>query len=174
MIEGEEQARAYCERVIASQAAITRLEAFAVRLKVENTRQNLVSSSSLEQVWQRHIADSLQLLEHVSREPTAWLDLGTGAGPPGLVIAIARPDMPMYLVESRKRRAEWLQSVCDEFALSRCVVLGNRLEDVDRIAAGVISARAFAPLDRLLRLSTRFSTPETIWLLPKEIGRAHV
>jgi len=166
-MEGEEQARAYCERLTASEATIARLEAFAVRLKDENTRQNLVSSASLEQVWQRHIADSLQLLEHVPGEPNTWLDLGTGAGPPGLVVAIARPDMPMYLIESRKRRAEWLQSVCDELGLSRCVVLANRLEDVDRIAAGVISARAFAPLDRLFRLSTRFSTPETIWLLPK-------
>jgi 16S rRNA (guanine527-N7)-methyltransferase len=173
VITDEEQARAYCERMGADTGGILRLDTFAKRLKEENARQNLVSAASLERIWQRHIADSLQLLEHVSQESGTWLDLGTGAGFPGLVIALARPGMTVHLVESRKRRVEWLQEICDAFALSHCTVWASRLEDVATFPVDVISARAFAPLDRLFQVSTRFSTPQTIWVLPK--GRsAHV
>ena len=167
MITDEGQARAYSGGVASDTAAIERLQAFVDRLKEENSRQNLVSAASLERVWQRHIADSLQLLEHVPGEHRVWLDLGTGAGFPGLVIALARPDMPVHLVESRKRRVEWLQEICDAFALKRCKVWGSKLEDVHSFAADVISARAFAPLTKLFEVSTRFSTPQTIWVLPK-------
>lgn len=166
MIGSEADARAFCESLV-DPAGFARLERFAVALADENDRQNLVSSLSLKHVWQRHIADSLQLLNHVPRETSSWIDLGTGAGPPGLVIAIARPDIPIRLVESRKRRVEWLSAVVDELGLSRCRVIGARLEEVPTSPNDVISARAFAPLSRLLHLSARFSTPDTIWLLPK-------
>lgn len=167
MIETEEQARTFCGKRCDS-SAMDRLERFIVLLKEENSHQNLVSSASLDMVWTRHIADSLQLLDHVSRETQGpWLDLGTGAGFPGLVLSIARPDLPTVLVESRKRRVEWLRRVCSEFALSDCRVAGARLESVETFEAGVITARAFAPLGKLLELSARFSTRSTTWLLPK-------
>jgi 16S rRNA (guanine527-N7)-methyltransferase len=118
-------------------------------------------------VWQRHIADSAQLLLHVPRETSSWLDLGTGAGFPGLVIACLRPDCDVRLVESRKRRIEWLQRAIFELGLDRVTVDGRRLEDVPSRDVAAISTRAFAPLDRLLALSARFSTSDTIWLLPK-------
>ncbi|MWV26332.1 16S rRNA (guanine(527)-N(7))-methyltransferase RsmG [Aurantiacibacter rhizosphaerae] len=166
MITTEEQARAFCaERCDAG--AIDRLERFTPLLAEENERQNLVSKQSLSEVWTRHIADSLQLLDHVPRGIEPWLDLGTGAGFPGLAIAIVRPDMPMILVESRKRRVEWLKRICDQFALTNCTVLGARLESVESRDVGVITARAFAPLGKLLELSARFSTRSTVWLLPK-------
>lgn len=149
-------------------AALVRCERLLALLGDENTRQNLVSAASLAEAWQRHIADSAQLLRHVPREtPGPWLDLGTGAGFPGLVIAALRPRLEVIMVESRARRVDWLERACAALGLTNAHVFGARLEQVETHHAGVISARAFAPLDRLLALSARFSTSDTIWLLPK-------
>ena len=152
--------------------AMARLEVFAALLRAENQRQNLVSAASLGAVWLRHIADSAQLLRHVPRETGLWLDLGTGAGFPGLVIAMLRPDSRLVMVDSRPRRCEWLESVVAELGLVRARVLASRVEKLPAMTAGVISARAFAPLDRLLDISARFSTEVTRWLLPKGRGAA--
>lgn len=168
MTMDETTARAFCAARV-DQMALDRLDRLAVMLADENARQNLVSASSLAHVWERHFADSLQLLDHVSRETPGlpWIDLGTGAGFPGLPIAIANPDREVVLVESRRKRVEWLERVITEMGLAHCRVIGARLELVDSFPAGQIAARAFAPLDKLLRLSARFSTPSTTWLLPK-------
>jgi 16S rRNA (guanine527-N7)-methyltransferase len=134
----------------------------------ENMRQNLISAASVPGIWRRHIVDSAQLLSHVPRETLGtWLDLGTGAGFPGLVIAALRPDLPVVMVESRARRVEWLAAVCEALSLVNASIVGSRLELVPTQKVAVISARAFAPLKRLLELSARFSTKQTIWLLPK-------
>jgi len=149
-------------------AVAERLGKLVDLLTEENARQNLVSAASLAQVWSRHIADSAQLLALVPRETSGpWLDLGAGAGFPGLVIACLRPDFQMLLVESRARRIEWLERARIALGLDRAVVIGSRLELVPSRPVAVISARAFAPLDRLLELSARFSTGTTTWLLPK-------
>lgn len=149
-------------------AAAERLDALAHLLAEENTRQNLVSAASLDEVWRRHIADSAQLLALVPRETSSpWLDLGTGAGFPGLVIAALRPECAVLMVESRARRIEWLERARIALGLDRAQVIGARLELVPSQPVRVISARAFAPLPRLLELSARFSTADTIWLLPK-------
>ena len=154
-------------------AARDRLEVLAAALVEENTRQNLVSAASLEELWLRHILDSAQLLVHVPREtPSPWLDLGTGAGFPGLVIAALRPEVEVVMVESRTRRVEWLMRMCAAMGLDHARVEGTRLEVMPPRVASVISARAFAPLDKLLKLSARFSTSDTIWLLPKGRGAA--
>lgn len=150
-------------------AAMDRLDRLVVLLAEENTRQNLVSAASLQEVWRRHVADSAQLLTHLpaGAEQGAWLDLGTGAGFPGLAIAALCPGRPVIMVESRARRIEWLSGAAQELGLARARIVGARLELVDSFPASVISARAFAPLDRLLELSARFSTSDTTWLLPK-------
>ncbi|MDE1468138.1 16S rRNA (guanine(527)-N(7))-methyltransferase RsmG [Aurantiacibacter sp. D1-12] len=166
MITNEEEARAFCAARCDADG-MARIERFAGMLAEENARQNLVSAASLETVWQRHMADSLQLLDYAGDGVGPWLDLGSGPGLPGLVLALARPNMPIGLVESRRKRFEWLEQVKGEFGLSNCTVHGKRLEHVDSCETGVITARAFAPLDKLLRLSARFSTRSTIWLLPK-------
>lgn len=166
MIESEAEARNFVAN-LCDEAAIERLEGFIAALKSENERQNLVARATLENVWQRHIADSAQLLLHVPRETGPWLDLGTGAGLPGLVIAAMRPEWPVILVESRKRRVEWLERIRTDLGLPKCEVVGKRLELVESFESSVISARAFAPLPRLLDLSARFSTGRTLWLLPK-------
>jgi 16S rRNA (guanine527-N7)-methyltransferase len=166
MIETEEQARAYVAELCDGDA-MARLEMLVSALAQENERQNLVARNSLAMVWQRHIGDSAQLLARHDPEGGPWLDLGSGAGFPGLVVAAMRPHLAVILVESRKRRIEWLAHCIDILGLGSCRIEGRRLELVETFPARVISARAFAPLDRLLRLSARFSTSDTCWLLPK-------
>jgi 16S rRNA (guanine527-N7)-methyltransferase len=168
-IQTEEQARAYVAGW-GDAAAMERLDRFARLLIDENARQNLISRPSEAQAWQRHLADSAQLLEHVPRETPPdglWLDLGTGAGFPGLVIAALRPEWDVVLVESRARRVEFLENCARALDLSRCRVIGERLERIEPFPARIISARAFAPLEKLLRLSAPFSTEATRHILPK-------
>lgn len=166
LITDEEQAREYVGG-LCSPDEMKRLDAFAVMLREASATQNLVARSTLDSVWRRHIADSAQLLEHVSRETGTWLDLGSGAGFPGLVIAIMRPDRDMMLVESRTLRIQWLETLIEELNLTKCRVAGMDLRRLDGFRAGVITARAFAPLPRLIALSARFSTNTTEWVLPK-------
>lgn len=166
MIETEPQARAFVAERCNSRA-LDQLDRLVEELKVENGRQNLVSARSLEQVWVRHIADSAQLLDHVPRGTGPWLDLGSGAGFPGLVLAIMEPNCEMILVESRKRRIEWLEDMAGKLDLTNCSIAGMRLEQMKVRPVRVITARAFAPLEKLLSLSARFSTADTHWLLPK-------
>lgn len=169
MITTEEEARGLLAALPEWDAlAADRITRLIAMLAEENQRQNLVAAATLPLVWQRHIADSAQLLPHVPREtPGAWLDLGTGAGFPGLVIAALRPDWEVVMVESRGRRVEWLERACQALGLDRARVVGLRLELVESRPYTVISARAFAPLARLLELSARFSTKDTLYLLPK-------
>lgn len=169
MIATEAQARDWLQTLPEwDSLAAERLERLISLLVEENARQNLVSAASLGEVWRRHIADSAQLLTHVPREASSpWIDLGTGAGFPGLVVAILRPDCDVHMIESRARRIEWLQRVSADLGLARAEVAGSPLERVGEMKAAAISARAFAPLPRLLDLSARFSTIDTVWLLPK-------
>ena len=154
MITDEDQAKHYVSD-LCDAAAMDKLETLTAELARENERQNLVARATLETVWQRHIADSAQLLK--------W----GGEGSSWLVIAVMRPQLSVVLVESRKRRVEWLERMIAELDLQNCRVEGARLESVESFPAGTISARAFAPLDRLLALSARFSTKDTFWVLPK-------
>ena len=166
MIRDEDEARAYCA-TFCDVDAMERLTALTHALRAENGRQNLIAKPTEDLIWQRHIADSLQLLEYVPRETSTWLDLGSGAGFPGLALAIARPLHEIVLVESRRKRIEWLEAMIVRLNLTQCCVEGTKLENVDSFPCGVITARAFAPLTKLLKLSARFSTPGTVWLLPK-------
>lgn len=168
MIENEDQARSWLQGLPEVDAvALERLELLVRMLAEENQRQNLVSAGSLAQVWQRHIVDSAQLLPHVPRGTSPWLDLGTGAGFPGIVVATLRPDCAVTMVESRAKRIGWLERLIDALDLPLARVAGSRLELVESFPVRAISARAFAPLPQLLTLSARFSTKDTVWLLPK-------
>ncbi|AXB75177.1 16S rRNA (guanine(527)-N(7))-methyltransferase RsmG [Novosphingobium sp. P6W] len=169
MITNEDEARDWLRGLPeCDDKAMERLTLLVEMLTEENQRQNLVSSASLDQVWMRHIVDSAQLLPHVPRETSLpWMDLGTGAGFPGLVIAAMRPECEVIMVESRNRRIEWLERARIAMGLERARIVGSRLELAESQPCSVISARAFAPLEKLLALSSRFSTSDTIWLLPK-------
>ena len=171
ILETEADARAFCT-AMTDPAGMARLDRLARMVIEENGRQNLMSKPSEAAIWLRHLADSAQLLALVPRGTSPWLDLGTGAGFPGLVIAAMKPEATVALVESRKKRVDWLVRAAIELELPNCRVEGRRLEQVDSFPAAVISARAFAPLSKLLALSARFSTRDTCWLLPK--GRSAV
>ena len=166
MIRNEVEAR---EFVLArcDQVATDRIERYLAALSEENAKQNLVSTRSLDEAWVRHLADSAQLLDHVPRGTSNWLDLGTGPGLPGMVLACMRPESHFVLVEARRRRVEWLHYVRELLALANVTIEGSRLEMVQTFHAEVITARAFAPLPRLIDLSARFSTDATLWVLPK-------
>ena len=142
-----------------------RLDAFATLLSEENERQNLVSRTSLAEIWSRHIADSAQLLRFATDPRATWVDLGSGAGFPGLVVAALRPG-PVTLIEERRLRVEFLERAADLLAADVEIVPG-KVERLKGRTFDVISARAFAPLDRLLALGTGLSTTKTLWLLPK-------
>jgi 16S rRNA (guanine527-N7)-methyltransferase len=174
VIDSEEAAAAWLVDSLGADAeAMNRLRVLVAMLAEENQRQNLVARASLDHVWQRHIADSAQLLD-VSRGTTgSWLDLGTGAGFPGLVIAALQPTRVVTLVDSRRLRTEWLERVVTALDLDHVRVVLARVEELPPRAHAVISARAFAPLERLLQLSARFSTPQTLWLLPKGAKARH-
>jgi 16S rRNA (guanine527-N7)-methyltransferase len=143
------------------------LERLVTLLSEENERQNLVSRGSLETVWARHIMDSAQLLRWSPGPSTSWIDLGTGAGFPGLVVA-ALHHGPVTLVEARKLRVDFLVRAADVLGVAdRVTILCAKAEAVEARAYDVISARAFAPLDKLLAIGERFSTAKTRWILPK-------
>jgi 16S rRNA (guanine527-N7)-methyltransferase len=147
-----------------------RLRRFVDLVLDEADRQNLISASSREQIWARHIVDSAQLLALAPEAPAMdglWVDLGTGAGFPGVVIACLHPG-PVKLVEVRPLRVAFLERCVAELGLAHVEVLGAKVEKVGFGApAAIISARAFAPLDRLLASAHHLSDEKTIWLLPK-------
>jgi 16S rRNA (guanine527-N7)-methyltransferase len=145
------------------------LDTFAAFLKREAESQNLISASTLDHIWSRHIVDSAQLLlfTDTSAPPRNWLDLGSGAGFPGLVIALLT-NHHVTLVESRARRIDYLQRAVEMLDLThRVKVAGVTLERLETAPFSVISARAFAPLPKLFDLAARFAANNTLWLLPK-------
>lgn len=138
-------------------------------VRAEAPRQNLVSPSTLAAMWARHIVDSAQLLDLAAKAAGDWLDIGTGAGFPGLVVACLR-DAPITLCEPRRRRAEFLERTAARLGMAdRVTVAPCRVE---RLVGrrGIISARAVAALDALLTSAVAMSDRDTLWLLPK--GRA--
>lgn len=144
------------------------LARFIELLLAEMPRQNLIAASTTDQLWARHIVDSAQLLALAPDSARRWIDLGAGAGFPGIVVALARSDIEMTLVESRRKRIDFLRHVVEQLGIgARVTVAGRRLEMLESAEQDVISARAFAPLEKLLSLGTAFSTQKSLWLLPK-------
>lgn len=150
-----------------SRETMAKLESLREAVIDEANHQNLVSAATIPHFWARHIVDSAQLLPLASAAGAGtWLDLGTGAGFPGMVVALLSA-RPVILVESRRKRYEFLRKLAEQLALPHVSVHGGRLETLETRIVAVISARAFAPLPKLLDLAARFSRNETIWLLPK-------
>ena len=134
----------------ATPAQMADLETLVEQLVDANTVMNLVGPDSLPDVWNRHIFDSAQLLD-VSPEAATWADLGAGAGFPGLVLAILlkdRPDSHVWLVDSLGKRCRFLQEAVEALSL-RATVVNGRAEE-QRIKVDVVTARALAPMERLL------------------------
>jgi 16S rRNA (guanine527-N7)-methyltransferase len=160
----EDEAKAWIGQRHGS-GAVDRLACFADMLAAENDRQNLVAPSTLPSIWTRHIVDSAQLAEW-GGDAGLWLDIGTGGGLPGFVLALLL-DRPFCLVEPRRLRAAFLERCVAEFALStRVIVEASRIEQV-RTRAATISARAVSGLTSLFATARHCATAETIWVLPR-------
>lgn len=152
--------------------AAARLEQFVALVLDEADRQNLISSASREEIWSRHIVDSAQLLSLMGTDGGGlWIDLGTGAGFPGIVIACIR-SAPIQLIEMRQLRAAFLERCVETLGLDHAQVSTAKVERVPSVKAEVISARAYAPLERLLPSAHHLSDENSCWLLPK--GRSAV
>lgn len=164
----EEEARAWLsDHFSVSRGTLDLLERYVAALLAEMSNQNLIAESTRSQVWARHIVDSAQLLPLAEAAGIgAWVDLGSGAGLPGIVVAILS-DRPVLMIESRRRRVEFLDAVIADLNLSHARVYGGRVEVAPATQAAVISARAYAPLPKLLSSALHFSTDETMWVLPK-------
>jgi 16S rRNA (guanine527-N7)-methyltransferase len=147
-----------------SRETFEKLEAYVALLREESGRQNLIAASTLEQIWDRHIIDSVQLVRYEPHAGASWIDIGSGAGFPGIVIACIVSG-PVTLVESRRLRAEFLHKVSESLALGGNV-LCSKAERVEG-KFDAITARAVAPLTQLLKISAHLSTRKSVWALPK-------
>lgn len=139
------------------QAARDRLGRFVALLRRWQTTHNLVSARTLDDIWTRHVEDSLQLLAHAGDFRT-WVDLGSGAGFPGLVAAIAVADpvgRRFVLVEANQKKAAFLRAAARECGAPADVAAERAESHAGKMAgeADVVSARALAPLDALCRLA---------------------
>jgi len=143
-----------------------RIEHFVALLAEENQRQNLVSKSTVPDVWRRHIADAAQLVAFAPNRGS-WLDIGSGAGLPGLVIAIITGE-PMLLIEPRRLRSDFLQRTIAALDLGPTVlVIQSKVEAVRYPPVDVITARAVASIEQLFEIAVHLSHKGTIWVLPK-------
>ncbi|MBI3678551.1 MAG: 16S rRNA (guanine(527)-N(7))-methyltransferase RsmG [Proteobacteria bacterium] len=149
-----------------SRETLARLKAFVALLEEWNARHNLVSKSSLAEVWRRHVWDSAQLLALIPTGAKTVADLGSGAGFPGLVLAMLRPELSVTLFEATRKKSEFLKAAAQR-VLARVEVRNERMEQAKPKAFDIVTARACAPLDKLLSYAQLFSGPDTICLFLK-------
>ena len=154
-------------------------DAYATLLEEWQARMNLVGPSTLPQVWDRHFADSAQVLP-LAGYGRSWLDIGAGAGFPGLVIALLDPGARITLVESIAKKCNFLNAVIEALGLSARVTVENRrIETLPRQKFDTITARALAGLNQLFLWALPYAGSGTLWVLPKgasvadELALAH-
>lgn len=162
----EEEARAAVEALV-DPGAMPALDRFVATVVAESERQNLVAKPTIASIWQRHVLDSAQLLPHATEHDGLWVDVGTGAGFPGMIVALAT-DRQVALIEPRRMRAAFLQAAVDEAGIDdRVTIHQTKVERVSGITAAVLSARAVAPLVELLQSTAHVASEQTLYLLPK-------
>ena len=147
------------------------LDRFVALLLPWTQRTNLIARSTVPTVWMRHVADSLQLLP-LAPKATCWIDLGSGAGFPGIVLACAlsdRTSAAVHLIESNGKKAAFLREAVHQLGLP-AEVHAVRIEDFvknSKLRPDVVTARAVAPLDRLLNLAAPLLMKGALGLFPK-------
>ncbi len=163
---------AFAEAFIVPRETIHRLERYAELLAHWQKSTNLVAPSSVPSLWSRHFADSAQLAK-LAPDARLWLDLGSGAGFPGLVVALinaGKADFRMHLVEANRKKCAFLAEVA-RATDAPVTVHDTRIEALaaraDLSKPDIISARALAPLPQLLDLAAPFFGPETHGLFLK-------
>lgn len=149
-----------------SRETLRRLVAFAELLERWNAKINLVAPASLPELWRRHIHDLAQLADLIPANAKTLLDLGTGAGFPGLILSILGCPAAVHLVESDGRKCVFLREAI-RITGAPAILHETRIEKLDFGIADAITARALAPLAELIAMSERFRGPQTISLFPK-------
>ena len=152
-----------------SRETFERLELYVELLRAEAERQNLIAASTLEVLWDRHIVDSAQLVKFEPKAGASWVDLGSGAGLPGVVIGCLVSGS-VTLVEPRRLRADFLVRVIDALDLADRLSVQHAKAERAVGKFDVISARALARLEKVLEISQHLSTGKTVWALPKGRG----
>ncbi len=148
-----------------SRETLDRLAKYVELLNSWTRRINLVGRDTLGDVWRRHILNSAQLFPLIPREARRLVDLGSGAGLPGLVLSIMGvPEV--HLIESDGRKAVFLREAV-RVTGAPAIIHAQRIDRVPVFAADVVTARALAPLSELLAISERFLGPQTVCLFPK-------
>ncbi len=148
-----------------SRETLDRLVVYVDLLTAWNQRINLVGRNTIGDIWRRHILDCAQLHKLLPRGTRVLVDLGSGAGLPGLILA-AMGIEGVHLVESDQRKCAFLREAARVMGVT-VQIHAQRIEDVTGFAAGAVTARALAPLDQLIDLSKKFSTPQTVFLFLK-------
>ena len=160
----------------------TKLEAYVGLLQKWSRAINLLAAQDEDEIWHRHILDCGQITQHAPDSVKTWIDIGSGAGLPGLVCALMLQgqsrSVNVTLVEVDQRKAAFLREASRVLDV-HVTIKNNRTEEIAAEPYDIISARAVAPLNRLLSLSERFSGPSTVFLflkgekLPQEIAIAN-
>ena len=148
-----------------SRETLERLEAYAAVLRKWQPTVNLVGPSTIQDLWRRHMLDSAQLATYCPGSAQTLVDLGSGAGFPGLVLAILGA-RTVHLIESNQRKAAFLEEAARVTA-ALVTVLAQRIEDVDAFPADIITARALASVDTLLAHAQPFLHSESVCLFLK-------
>lgn len=153
-----------------SRETLRRLEIYVELIAKWNPAINLVSKNSMSDMWFRHIFDSAQIFPEMPDCAINCLDIGSGGGFPSIVLAIIsaekRPERKFDLIESDQRKATFLREAARTLNLS-IQVFDNRAEHVKPFGADFLSARALAPLPKLLELASRHLHPEGVCMFPK-------
>jgi 16S rRNA (guanine527-N7)-methyltransferase len=153
-----------------SRETLDDLHAFEALAQRWNSAINLVSKASAGHLWDRHILDSAQVFSACPPRAQSWVDLGSGGGFPGIVVAVLakelRPDLRVTLVESDQRKATFLRQVCQALNLS-ATVLSKRIETLEPLVADVVSARALAPLASLIGFAEQHLAGNGTAIFPK-------
>jgi 16S rRNA (guanine527-N7)-methyltransferase len=158
-------ARGFAELFPVSRETLARLEAYADLLTRWSARINLVGRDTLADLWRRHMLDSAQLCPLAPNYAQTLIDLGSGAGFPGLVLAILGA-RGVELVEADSRKAAFLREAV-RVTGANLTIRACRIAAVPPHPVDVVTARALAPLDRLLDLASPFVAPRTVCLFPK-------
>lgn len=152
-----------------SRETLADLNSYVSLVEKWNPRINLVSNSSVSNIWDRHIWDSVQLFE-IPTVGTLWADFGSGGGFPAIVLAIlakeTRPELEFHLVESDQRKCVFLRTCVRELGLN-AKVSAERIEKMAPMSADIISARALTDLKGLLAFSERHLKPKGVSIFPK-------
>lgn len=160
---------AFAEATGVSRETLDRLKKYDAALLEWSARHNLVAKSTIEDRWRRHFLDSAQVYRYLPGEARTLVDLGSGAGFPGLVLAAMGADrgLSVSLIESTGKKAAFLSSAAAEMGLKNVSVIPQRIESTTISAPDVITARALARLDKLLAYAHEIAGETTLCLFLK-------